>query len=371
MEMSPDSQIILYGPLLRALISIKENYFGEYDMYTDFEEVVSSPVLSTSTSSGLGWSPLGVEDSERRDTSDFHPLDLRPWDITVYINLYKVHGRLPMHCSSEGPEGPSGFLERLCFEMKKGYKETMLQLLLSPIHIFVSDNCQRPTTDGVLRDGHLSLSGLQMRAHAMFSAQGLPADSDTLEYAWLIDMQAGGLTGRVTVPQVASIIEWGETFLFHVVSQEFQLEQPKPSVICQHGADRRNCDAKMSCLPGHCRTSEAKVHHDPTGHGWSRPVCGGARLCHQHQANCNLHNQAVGEGISAMVQDVNIRQYIEQQQQQQQQQQHAEATRLQTTLVPVARRGHEPQQAQQEPLWLPRRLQVFWRHQHEPGFLQA
>lgn len=46
------------------------------------------------------------------------------------------------HCSSEGPEGPSGFLERLCFEMKKGYKETMLQLLLSPIHIFVSDNCQ-------------------------------------------------------------------------------------------------------------------------------------------------------------------------------------------------------------------------------------
>lgn len=39
-------------------------------------------------------------------------------------------------------------------------------------------------------------------------------------------------------------------------------------------------------------------------------------------ANCNLHNQAVGEGISAVVQDVNIRQYIEQQQ-------HSEATRLQ------------------------------------------
>lgn len=36
----------------------------------------------------------------------------------------------------------------------------------------------------------------------MFSAQGLPLGSDTLEYAWLIDMQAGGLTGRVTVPQV-------------------------------------------------------------------------------------------------------------------------------------------------------------------------
>jgi hypothetical protein len=26
--------------------------------------------------------------------------------------------------------------------MKKGYKETMLQLILSPIHIFLSDNYQ-------------------------------------------------------------------------------------------------------------------------------------------------------------------------------------------------------------------------------------
>jgi len=57
----------------------------------------------------------------------------------------------------------------------------------------------------MLRDGHLSLTGLQMRAHAMFSAQGLPIGSDTLEYAWLIDMQAGLLTGRVTIPQVGFI----------------------------------------------------------------------------------------------------------------------------------------------------------------------
>lgn len=65
-------------------------------MYTDFEEAVSSPVLSTSTSSGLGWSPFGMEDSEQKESSDIHPLDLRPWDITVLINLYKVHGRLPV-----------------------------------------------------------------------------------------------------------------------------------------------------------------------------------------------------------------------------------------------------------------------------------
>lgn len=253
MELSPGSHITLYGPLLRALVSIKENYFGEDDMYTDFEESLSSPVLSTCSSSSC-WTGVGLEDKSSKEAP--HPLTLRPWDITVFINLHKVHGRLPTHCSSDGPEGPTGFMERLCFEMKKGYKETMLQLVLSPVHVFVSDNYQRPPIDAVLRDGHLSLSGLQMRAHAMFSAEGLPAGSDTLEYAWLIDVQAGALTGRVSVPQCASLLEWGESFVFHVMSREFQLEQPKPSVTCQHGVDRRICDAKHAGLPGHCRTSE-------------------------------------------------------------------------------------------------------------------
>lgn len=61
---------------------------------------------------------------------------------------------------------------------------------------------QRPPGDEVLREGHISLSGLQLRAHAMFSAEGLPLGSDSLEYAWLIDVQAGSLTAKVTAPQV-------------------------------------------------------------------------------------------------------------------------------------------------------------------------
>lgn len=40
-------------------------------------------------------------------------------------------------------------------------------------------------------------------------------------------------------------------------------------------------------------------------------------------------------------------------------------------LVPVARGCQHSEQAQQEPLRLPRRLQVLWRHQHGLGLLQA
>lgn len=63
---------------------------------------------------------------------------------------------------------------------------------------------QRPPVDEVLREGHINLSGLQLRAHAMFSAEGLPLGSDSLEYAWLIDVQTGNLTAKVTAPQVGS-----------------------------------------------------------------------------------------------------------------------------------------------------------------------
>uniref|UniRef100_UPI00144608E9 transmembrane protein KIAA1109 homolog n=1 Tax=Epinephelus lanceolatus TaxID=310571 RepID=UPI00144608E9 len=86
---------------------------------------------------------------------------------------------------------------------------------------------------------------------------------------------------------------------------------------------------QLSCLPGHCRTSEelkytmTRLAIDGVDlfvveHGCAANIKTGI----VRVANCNLHNQAVGEGISAVVQDVNIRQYIEQQQ-------HGEATRLQ------------------------------------------
>ncbi|XP_075472009.1 bridge-like lipid transfer protein family member 1 isoform X4 [Ascaphus truei] len=322
LELSPDSQVVFYGPLLRTFLSIKENYFGEDDMYTDFEEVISSPVLSMSMSSSSGWTAVGMENDKKDHdptTKSVHPLTLRPWDITVLVNLYKIHAKLPVHCGTDGPECPTVFLERLCFEMKKSYKETFLQLVLSPLYIFVNDNYQRPAVDGMLREGHISLSGLQLRAHAMFSAEGLPLGTNTLEYAWLIDMQAGSLTAMVTVPQLVSLLDWGQTFALHVACNEFQLEKPKSVTICQHGIDRRICDSKLSCYPGPCLTADdlkyrmTRLAADGADiyiveHGCATNIKMGAiRL-----ANCNLHNQSVGEGISAAVQDLQLRQYIEQ-----------------------------------------------------------
>lgn len=37
----------------------------------------------------------------------------------------------------------------------------------------------------------------------MFSDEGRDVDQETLEYAWLLELQIGRLTGKMTTPQVS------------------------------------------------------------------------------------------------------------------------------------------------------------------------
>lgn len=66
---------------------------------------------------------------------------------------------------------------------------------------------QRGIVNHNLSQGHLSLSGFQLRGHAMFSGLDRPPDCETLEYAWLVEIQLGILSGRLTMPQVIYVVK--------------------------------------------------------------------------------------------------------------------------------------------------------------------
>ena len=57
----------------------------------------------------------------------------------------------------------------------------------------------------LLKAGNMLLTGLQFRGHAMFSEIDRPLGEDTLEYAWLMEIQCGNLVGKITVPQLYNI----------------------------------------------------------------------------------------------------------------------------------------------------------------------
>lgn len=67
------------------------------------------------------------------------------------------------NCNTSDPPCPTISIERFGFEMHKKYEETILQVLLSPAMLFVSDNVDRSESgDKHLNEGFLMLSGLQV-----------------------------------------------------------------------------------------------------------------------------------------------------------------------------------------------------------------
>ncbi|XP_048589365.1 transmembrane protein KIAA1109 homolog isoform X3 [Nematostella vectensis] len=223
----------LFGSLLRILNGIKENYFG---MDQVFQECVS---LINAKGAGEGLRTRVTTPEPVRETINM--FSLRPLEANLYISLYDFKTELTKHCGPNEPSSPLLIMERLTFEMHKTYKETRLQVHLTPMTILVSDNNERGLMHQHLSKGHLSLSGFQMRGHAMFSDKGLPPDSETLEYAWLVELQFGILSGKITIPQIQSLVNWGQTFVFHLLNEENSFEPSRPYQRCIHGNYQNLC----------------------------------------------------------------------------------------------------------------------------------
>uniref|UniRef100_H3AGP3 Bridge-like lipid transfer protein family member 1 n=1 Tax=Latimeria chalumnae TaxID=7897 RepID=H3AGP3_LATCH len=220
LETSPDSQITLYGPLLKALLSIKENYFGEDDMYTDFEEAISSPVLSLSTSSSSGWTAVGVEDSNKKENEtaakQIHPLSLRPWDITVLINLCKVQGRLPVHLVTLNKDCPlASNLENVCFSKKCGFLETMFVIVIISCNKSVIFNfALRKFVDSLVPETKASVANLSFRAFDGVQAANKTVLQSQQQYAGLRILRRETLIVFCTAAEDCSLLTTFVAFFF-------------------------------------------------------------------------------------------------------------------------------------------------------------
>ncbi|CAG9772767.1 unnamed protein product [Ceutorhynchus assimilis] len=226
LEIGP-SVVLLYGTALKNFMNFKENIFGEDQTFTDMQQMQT-------TESGSS-AELKSEDSsaniplELRE--DFDHRYYRPLEVDVSIIMHDVQGHLLKNCTEKDPPCPVILVERFGFEMKKGYDQTELQLLLSPAVLLVSDNVVRPPKDKHLNQGKMTLSSLQIRGHAMFSDVGQTLDQDTIEYAWLVEIQLGKLSGKLTTPQMYSILASLETLLLLIIDDENELNSPKDDVL--------------------------------------------------------------------------------------------------------------------------------------------
>lgn len=205
LEVGP-SIVFLYGTLIRNFMHVKENLFGENQELTPMTDQV----------------PDKKDEAKQKP---FDARDYRPLNLTLDITVHDVQANLVKYCAATEPPCPLLCAEKLVFEMDKSFRETRLQLVLSPVLLKISDLIEKfeaadkpaqpihlshlsrqhsiPEEDegkpGNLREGFLVLTGLQFRGHAMFSELDRPLGGDTIEYAWLMELTCGNLCGKASI----------------------------------------------------------------------------------------------------------------------------------------------------------------------------
>uniref|UniRef100_A0AAG5DBD8 Bridge-like lipid transfer protein family member 1 C-terminal domain-containing protein n=1 Tax=Anopheles atroparvus TaxID=41427 RepID=A0AAG5DBD8_ANOAO len=323
------SVMLAYGAILRNFIHLKENIFGEDQSFTDMEHSNSkNGTRSSSPLAGGGHGKASSKDDPAKSLSEtslnpdekpkrFDPRLYRPLEVIVSVTIHDLQAHVMKNCNENDPPCPIVLIERLGFEMKKRFHETELQVLVSPSFLISSDNTIRPSKDKHLRQGHLLLSAVQVRGHAMFSNEGRQLEDETLEYAWMLEVQLGKLSGKMTLSQLCNVVTGLETLAFLTMDSENELKSPKTVRYCHHGVPSSTCphtkeDAKYRCPS----TEDIKyrmtrvavdavdlylIENGTAMHTWISPI----RL-----ATCNLHGQQVKSGITGLVPTILLRQFV-------------------------------------------------------------
>jgi hypothetical protein len=157
--------------------------------------------------------------SDRRDARNFRPLSV---DLSLAIHHINGHLVLDVGAGSGNVPMPIGFCDRLMLELDKTYEETRLQLVINPVNVFILD-CVERRFDRNLRQGALSLSALQVRGHAMFSDEGR-IKTDTLEYAWLLEILLGEVRANLTPVQAEQLVHGLESLFLLMFEDDHQLK---------------------------------------------------------------------------------------------------------------------------------------------------
>ncbi|XP_052121267.1 transmembrane protein KIAA1109 isoform X3 [Frankliniella occidentalis] len=321
LEIGP-SVMLLYGSLLRNFMHLKENIFGEDQSFTDMMQsqspAPSSPVpgaTGNAPSASAGASTTSQPQIQIRKHADCR--EYRPMQVTVSVTMHDIQAHLVKNCGEKDPPCPIILVERFGFEMKKSFRETILQVLVSPSFLISSDHALRPGREGHLNQGHLMLSSLQVRHHAMFSDEGRSLDEDTLEYSWLVEVQLGKLSGKLTAPQLHHLITGLETFVMLICDSENNMRPPRTPKPCMHGLPPLLCSESDIETRYSCPTSD-QVKYRMTRVAideidiylleqstaielWASPI---------RVSTCNLHGNRIKSGVTALLPAVELHQFV-------------------------------------------------------------
>ena len=296
-EIGP-SVIMLYGTFLKRLWYIKESFLSWDQIYTempnDFDPIKAEMAEQSGkkqVSKPYYDIPYQLENCDKSDPRNFRPLSVK-----LFLAIHNINGHLLMDLeeNQENIAFPIGFTDRLALELEKKYTETILQLYVDPLNIFIVDSLKR-NYDKNICQGHLCLSAVQVRGHAMFSDEGR-IKTDTLEYSWLLEILLGDITGSVTPVQTQQVVYALETLLTLVLENEYEfepvyLDRKDPGLPYKYEVTRFSIDLIDLFIVELGTALNLNL----------QPI----RL-----SLCNSHTQEYAKGLSACIRDLQVKLFL-------------------------------------------------------------
>ncbi|GAA50289.1 hypothetical protein CLF_104333 [Clonorchis sinensis] len=321
-----NAQLCFYGILLRLFIHLKENYFGYYQTPVDFNKdpISGTDYLNSTTYPSdyavSTWDGLSEGQKRSKIQRIVDPREHRPLMVRLSLEFHNILAHLPMHVSSFSAPCPTAFLDCIGFEMDKRWHETKIQLVFSPILLCVYDQCKasRPKSCSSLSTGCVQLMGLCLRGQGMFSHATLPLSAETLEYAWLLELIVGRFTGQLTAPQLTTVVQALNGFMFSVMDSENKLVCSRDFELCQHARPQSLCPfwpsvSSDTLCPGETllKYRFLRVSLDGVDVGFVETgSCLSLQLDPVRLTNCNMHGTAKCSGLLIMLPRVRLVQYI-------------------------------------------------------------
>ncbi|VDP48403.1 unnamed protein product, partial [Heligmosomoides polygyrus] len=149
---------------------------------------------------------------------------------------------------------PVLYTEEIAVVIKKGFKETIIQVGAGPCAAYFERSPTAPN------DGYLTLSGLQFRGHAMFSPIDCPWDMAVVEYCWLTEILVGEVGGCFGCPsQIITLVNFLDTLILLLVAKDDAKIVPERFKFCQHGQTSSVCT--IGSQPGRPCDSEDRLKY--------------------------------------------------------------------------------------------------------------
>lgn len=226
------SDVKFTGLLVKLLFDLKNNYFGWYDSMTSLDDEtikIDDPIRLKAA-------------FDKNNSNGMKPVEwFRTMNVDVTVRVCNVRAEMLIYSpavddNSEPEKVPVVFVEEVAVEVKKTKTQALIQVGISPACAYLD---QSSTGTG---PGCITLSGLQFRGHAMYSAKEVAWNMGLVEYGWIMEILVGDIAGTLDFPSHALVLhQIIESLLMFVISPDDATKVPDRMQFCQHGQLIKAC----------------------------------------------------------------------------------------------------------------------------------